>query len=86
MPVPKAIKKNYITKKQLLEILKKEGFFSNTQSFWVYEKKGIIKKPAKSYTMKNGWEVGLYTKKEVDDIVTAIKLLPVKKRISARSI
>lgn len=75
-------KEGFFTKKDLLDRLYKEGFFSNAVSLWKYEKAGIIKKPKKYHTIKNmGWEVRLYTQEEIDNIVTELKLLPIKTRL-----
>lgn len=84
MPVPKDVKKGYYTKNDLLKKLRQKGFFSNAWSLWKYTRDGILPKPKKTYTLKQGWKAGLYSEQEVAEIIAILSSLPVQKRIRVR--
>lgn len=80
MPLPKRLKKEGIfTVRDLLSRLSREGFFKNKKTLWMLENKGVLPQPRRMAI--NKWNMRIYSKEEIDDILRIVRSLKFRKRI-----
>ena len=60
------------TVRSLVQALQEAGLPSTKPTIWTYEKKGIIKRP-KTFLTYGERQHRLYTEKEIEDIVKAVR-------------